>query len=268
MFEGFRSWGKPDSDQIEVFKFRLCHRIFVEAANEDYLAARFFWRVRAGNQFAWSASQALEKYIKGARLICGLSAKFRHGYHTKLEELIAVASGTIPDTLNRPPALSLADGFHDEFPESSIDAAKRFEENGHTQQRYRQKGLLIRPYDLCKLDQLCLSLLSSCFPPAFGELVVGETLEQTRKSLFKAGFGNAEVGSLRSPGTIGDLLFDMNYALQDSPNEGNFVYWINYRDTAFRLDVQPFNVNYLKALEWLVGNTVIKEAEIASALEG
>ena len=51
----------------------LIKSLYTDAADEDYSVARFSFRLGLGNQFGWSAQQAIEKYIKGALLLNGMN---------------------------------------------------------------------------------------------------------------------------------------------------------------------------------------------------
>ena len=70
----------------------LIFKLFTEAADEDYIVARVAFQFGLPNQFSWSAQQAIEKYLKGALLLNGISVKkSRHNIVNLFSEIRKLA---------------------------------------------------------------------------------------------------------------------------------------------------------------------------------
>ena len=257
MFDKFPGSGLPDPVKLEQFKEMLCQGIFIDSADEDYLFARFAWHVGAKNQFAWSAAQALEKYIKCGLLLNGSQAKFGHSFSSGFRNLLTIAYDLLPTSIIRPEALQIPPGFEYEFPEDSSSAIERFDLNGHAYQRYRQLGIELRAFDLHKLDKLCFSIRRVCVPLS-GTMPDGTSCRNFLINNPQAFTFEGKLKSqIRKPRPIQDLLLDSNYAMWNNPPAKSIEFFYAFQEPAFRIDLPPYNTNFIDALKWLVGNSKI-----------
>lgn len=141
----------------------LLHRTLFQAAEEDYLISRVSARMVLGNQFSWSAAQAIEKFSKCALIANGKSVKNeKHNLVKLVGDLVEDYPGLFPNTLTSHKLLKVRESI--DYEEPFIDAIKRFDKNGCANRRYRNGHLSVRPYDLQKLDQIVFLLRRICFP--------------------------------------------------------------------------------------------------------
>jgi hypothetical protein len=139
----------------------LVLKTFRNAADEDYLVARVSGELVLGNQFAWSAAQAIEKYTKCILILNGRGEKgLNHSFLEALSNFVGAYPELFPETLAPNAALKVKDPF--DYEEPFMNALERFAQNGKTDRRYRQGRLAITAYDLQKLDQIVLYLRRCC----------------------------------------------------------------------------------------------------------
>lgn len=144
-------------------RFGILHRTLFQAAEEDYLISRVSARMVLGNQFSWSAAQAIEKFSKCALIANGVSVKNKkHDLVTLVSDLVERFPHLFPTTLTSHSLLKVRESI--EYDELFFDAIKRFDKNGCADRRYRNGHLSVRPYDLQKLDQIVFLLRRICFP--------------------------------------------------------------------------------------------------------
>ncbi len=145
----------------------LAYRFFKDPADEDYLVARFAWFEGFPRQFFWSASQAIEKYIKCSLFVNGCSAKFKHNWYSKFaakKDLACSSLRFLPKDFSQlanfdklPPAVDL------EKQETTDAFLKRISDSGHPGVRYDEIGSLQTNFlDLRKLDFVCVWLWAIC----------------------------------------------------------------------------------------------------------
>ena len=139
----------------------LVIKTFRDAADEDYLVARVSAELVLGNQFAWSAAQAIEKYSKCILILNGHSVKdLNHNILNKLGSFVVSYPELFPEYLIPNDALKVREPY--DYEEPFMSALKRFDDNGKPKRRYRQGRLAVRAYDLQKLDQIVLYLRRCC----------------------------------------------------------------------------------------------------------
>ena len=136
--------------------------MFFRTADEDYLAARMLWHHGLSNGFCWSAAQSLEKYIKSALLLNGLSAKsLGHSLSTGFDELQSKASGLLPGHLFLPSKVlgqiptNMLPVAEVPIKETFAATLDRFAANGDTAQRYGERGHYLDLFDLHRVDLMC-----------------------------------------------------------------------------------------------------------------
>jgi len=162
-------------------------RMYRDAADQDYLLARFSARSNLIYQFWWNAEQAVEKYLKAALLLNSIAVtKYGH----KLLEMFDTAqelSGDLLPIVHCPPRYitqkywphGKRKGFH-----LVRDFVSRIEENGNPDNRYRAFSTYTKAEDLIFFDELCFTLRRIAFPLelvlAGEKLTVRQKLEQSR----------------------------------------------------------------------------------------
>lgn len=83
-----RSTTKVDIPNREPFLNDFARRAFRDIADHDYIAARLAYRHRLGDQFLWSAQQAIEKYLKAILLFNRIKApRVKHDLDKALKKL-------------------------------------------------------------------------------------------------------------------------------------------------------------------------------------
>ena len=166
-------------DRLSPERYQATCSIFRDTADEDYFFARVAWKNLNVRQFSWSASQAVEKYLKCALLIQGFDAKFRHNWYEKVSDLWTVCERlgyTVAPNLE-PVNCEIAILGGDNYRESLSDFLGRISKNGHIGIRYNEYDYLdIDTYDLHKLDSVCYLLRGLCIP------VDGELLEDNSQA--------------------------------------------------------------------------------------
>lgn len=266
LFEGIRPVGRFDVKQFEMHKTKLCHNVFLDAADEDYVTARYAWRARLANAFCWSAGQAIEKYTKCALLLNGGSANFSHGFSPHFKKLQSICGSLIADYIEKPEDLDLIEGTEEEFPEGTFDAIKRFEENGQSKQRYRESGHYVRPYDIHKLDALCINIRQVCV--SLNELredglTWKEYLNQNPKTLVD--FGRLKKRERRHFPEMNDALRSGNFQFFKEPPGPFPSIWFSWQESAI-LNLPIDDRNYLEALDWLTRNSKMDKEKVRQFL--
>lgn len=142
----------------------LIWRMFRDAADEDYLAARLGARARSAHQFAWSAQQATEKILKCSLLMNGYATKsFGHDIESLYAEVKKYTDGLIPD-LWCPPNDFPETRFMGRRFEPMSEIVKRIAVNGEANNRYRYYNVTVYWHDLHKLDELYFLLRRLAYP--------------------------------------------------------------------------------------------------------
>ncbi len=175
MFEGMSI---PSNN---VYARSLIWRMFKDAADEDYLVARWAAKLGLSHQFYWSAQQAIEKYIKATLLLNDLEAKSKNHEIVSLFNRIFDFSGDLLPCLLCPPSI---------FPD--VDEVRKFrfqpfvefiqhiEKLGNPDIRYRHFSVVFSGYDLHKFDEACFLIRRLCMPL---DLLYGPTGETYRQYL-------------------------------------------------------------------------------------
>lgn len=139
----------------------IVRELFVDTADDNYIAARWCFVEGLNIDWFWLAVHALEKYMKAALLLNGRSAKtYGHDIVALHEQVTSFAAELLPDNLAKPEGLAL-DGWRDETPRDFLD---RFYSNGNADNRYGIFGFVQHREDLFKLDSMVFALRRLCVP--------------------------------------------------------------------------------------------------------
>lgn len=146
-------------DQLDAAKRRVVHRVFIDTADDNYIAARWCYFHEVRIDFHWLAVHALEKYLKAMLLLNDEAAK-EHGHDiVKLyAKATSIAADLLPDKLEQPKLLDSED-WRDEETELFL---KRLYDNGEANNRYDLYGFLQLRHDLFKLDHVVFAVRRLC----------------------------------------------------------------------------------------------------------
>ncbi len=160
-----------DIEKIHVEQGRIVRALFVDTADDNYIAARWCFVEGLKVDYFWLAVHALEKYMKAVLLLneksgktyvneTGEECKFGHNIMALHREINLLASDLLPSTLEQPDSLETR-YWHDETPEAFL---RRLYRDGNADNRYQIYGFVQRPDDLFKLDMMVFSLRRLCVP--------------------------------------------------------------------------------------------------------
>ena len=154
-----------------ALQHEIVRELFVNTADDNYIAARWCYAERLNVDFFWLAVHALEKYMKAALLFNGLSSKgfhnkdnsfqaFGHDIRALYEKVESFAADLLPRELVRPDQLETT-RWRDETPR---DFMHRLHNNGSADNRYQIFGFVGHKDDLFKLDAMVFALRRLCVP--------------------------------------------------------------------------------------------------------
>ncbi len=107
---------KRDFDEYDVEKYAIVRELFVDTADDNYVAARWCYSQSLFIDFNWLAVHALEKYLKAVVLLNGGSArKFSHNIVKLYAAVRPIAGDLLPANLDKPSRVR-SSGWHDESP--------------------------------------------------------------------------------------------------------------------------------------------------------
>jgi len=133
-------------DDLRCDYVSFINRSFRDIADNDYIAARLLYKNRLGFQFLWSASQAIEKYLKAILLYNGRSTKkFSHQLLKLLRET---------EKLNN---------IRIDYPEDVSKFIEYLDRQGNN--RYFNRYAYTVGDELLKLDKSVWYIRKSCFYP-------------------------------------------------------------------------------------------------------
>ena len=150
----------------------LVWRMFRDAADEDYLVARWAALEGLNHQFLWSAQQALEKYLKAALLLNDRSiSDDKHALKDLYHKLLPVVGDLLPMVLCPPnyfeePGLPFEGARYPRWFDfqTLLEFISRVDLIGNPNVRYRQHSITFFGYDLHKFDEVCFLLRRVCVP--------------------------------------------------------------------------------------------------------
>ena len=160
-----------DLENILAEQREIVREIFVNTADDNYIAARWCFTVRLNVDFYWLAVHALEKYMKAVLLLNGRSGikfqegagrrqNFGHDITVLYEQVKGIAADFLPEHLEKMDPSEI-EYWRDETPEACL---RRFYLNGNADNRYHIFGLVRLREDLFKLDLLVYALRRLCIP--------------------------------------------------------------------------------------------------------
>ena len=160
-----------DSENILAEQREIVREIFVNTADDNYIAARWCFVVRLNVDFYWLAVHALEKYMKAVLLLNGRSGigfregagqfqRYGHDITLLYEQVKGIAAEFLPANLG-PPDESEIESWRDETPEACL---QRFYLNGNADNRYHIFGLVRHREDIFKLDSMVYAVRQLCVP--------------------------------------------------------------------------------------------------------
>jgi hypothetical protein len=156
-------------------------RMYRDAADEDYLLARFSARTNLLYQFWWNAQQSVEKYLKAALLLNGVPVS---GYGHQIVGMFEEArrfSGDLLPLLHCPPrhVISYGPSLFGRGGFEEIDSfIQRVEQLGTPDNRYRAFSTITHSSDLIKYDEICFLLRRICFPLDMRIEGLGQTAQE------------------------------------------------------------------------------------------
>lgn len=140
---------------ITTSKMDLIRELFIRTADENYIAARWCAINRLDQDFLWLGLHALEKYLKAVLLANGRSARHQaHDIRKLYAEVKGLASGLLPETLEKPAALDLAHWRQ----RTSVGFIEHLYDNGNADNRYAVYGHVVHSQDLYLLDQIVFAV--------------------------------------------------------------------------------------------------------------
>ena len=158
-------------ERIHGEQGRIVRELFVDTADDNYIAARWCFVEGLNVDWFWLAVHCLEKYMKAVLLLNGRSGwrypdnagkcrAFGHDIAALHEQVGRLAADLLPGTLERPNELEI-DHWQEETPETFLRRLFRF---GNADNRYQIFGFVRRREDLFKLDLMVFALRRLCVP--------------------------------------------------------------------------------------------------------
>ncbi|KQY99994.1 hypothetical protein ASD45_03655 [Pseudolabrys sp. Root1462] len=166
-------------------KHSIVNELFINTADDNYIAARWCFHENLNVDFFWLAVHCLEKYLKAALLLNGHSSRsYRHDIIRLYEAVKPLAPELLPKTLVKPSDMPI-NVWRQETVEQFV---RRLYRDGQADNRYQLYGYSRQAEDLWKLDQLVFSVRRLCQPLElhfFDEKIVGLPDETRRQRMSK-----------------------------------------------------------------------------------
>ena len=150
-----------DMNSIRAEQAVVVRELFVDTADDNYIAARWCFVEGLNVDWFWLSVHALEKFMKAALLLNRRSGKgygdddgfrpFGHDITALYGQVKSFASDLLPINLARPDQLEIAH-WRDETPEDFVD---RFHRNGNADNRYQIFGFVQHREDLFSSIRWC-----------------------------------------------------------------------------------------------------------------
>ncbi len=158
---------KPHPDQYAE-KHSITKELFIDTADDNYVAARWCYHNGLDVDFFWLAVHSLEKYLKAALLLNGLSSKklgheMRNFGH-EIERLYAAVEPLAPELLDAPLRKPPQYEFDTWSSETVDEFVKRLYGEGQAHNRYHLFGHIKYMEDFFKFDQLVFAVRPLCQP--------------------------------------------------------------------------------------------------------
>lgn len=246
----------------------LAWDLFRDAADEDYLAAR--WAIKLGltRQYWWSASQAVEKYLKCALLLNGVSVKdYSHDLPRLFARAKLIFDDLIPDAFLPPQGFPFIQPFGARWAEPTDKIIERIGYRGTPDNRYRYFSITTNSYDLHKLDEVCfwlrrlshpLEMKSSAGKP-YRELLRSDPNYQIHKTL-----GPLKKKTAPSYSERRSILCWRNFSFfpEGAYHLGEICNSGSAENSAIYLTIQRGDAAK-PALRWLIDNVHLRKADAA-----
>ena len=159
------------SDCFEPSKFihtrSSIWRMYRDAADEDYLMARFSARSNLIYQFWWNAQQAVEKYLKAILLLNSVPVSNAGHKVLGMYKTAADLAGELLPLLHCPPRFVVRLSWPNTNPRGFYPVPRfveLLEINGNPNNRYRAFSVHTYSEYLVYLDELCFCLRRIAFP--------------------------------------------------------------------------------------------------------
>lgn len=148
---------------FQRYQSTIVKSFFVDTADHNYIMARWAFHHRLYRDFYWNALHCLEKYLKSALLLNGVSVKKKsHNISSMFQDLSVFASDLLPSLIIRPSRINEHRNWKTEPLDKFIE---RIESQGNPHNRYAYFSYFQSPDDLIKLDgtvflvrRLCVGL--------------------------------------------------------------------------------------------------------------
>lgn len=141
--------------------------MYRDAADHDYLLARFSARSNLIYQFWWNAQQSTEKYLKAILLLNSIPVtRYSHKITEMFDKAVEIAGDLLPILLCPPSCFRPHNNYSNNrrgfLP--TTDFIIRIEANGNPNNRYRMFSTHTQSNDLIFYDQLSFALRRIAFP--------------------------------------------------------------------------------------------------------
>ena len=158
---------QTEPTRLSAYKANIIEGLFVNTADEAYVAARWAYLNQLHLLFFWNAVHALEKYMKAVLLfndassICDQSGKFyHHNVIVLLESVKQIGGNLLPDILEVPKEIGTVSS-----PSESLEVfIRRLYKYGDPNNRYDFYGFAVQEADIFKLDQTVFAIKRLCCP--------------------------------------------------------------------------------------------------------
>lgn len=169
------------TNDVESSKREIIRCLYLHTADENYIVARWCVQQGLGGQFIWNAMHAIEKYLKCALLMNGVSVRnIGHNVGWAYRRLTKVAGALLPETIARPEGV-IVHTWRDETPAYFI---ARLSSHDGAGVRYAMAGHSHHQSDLFKLDAVVFAIRRLCL--ALDEVAHGRASDQTHREMLKA----------------------------------------------------------------------------------
>jgi hypothetical protein len=150
-----------DLDGSYADRSSIVKELFVESADDNYIAARWCFMQGLNVDFLWLGVHCLEKYLKAALLLNGRSAKsYGHDITRLYSDVSLLAPELLPDDLPKPDQFDV-----DHWPEEPTQRfIERLYRDGQPDNRYQLFGYVRHCDDLFKLDEVVFRVRRLCQP--------------------------------------------------------------------------------------------------------
>lgn len=252
------------NDELEprnsVHTRHVIWRMYRDAADQDYLMARFAARSNLIYQFWWNAQQTVEKYLKACLLLNAIPVKDAGHNLTQMFTRVTELAGELLPALHCPPRFVRRKTWTDTNPRGFYPVSKfveLIEKNGNTNNRYRTFSVHTLPEYLIYFDELSFCLRRIAFPLDMelsenGRTAREELLADTDRQLHPTmGFdGNLE----KKHKPFWETTFqwcNFAYFPEESVATGNYPTWGGSINSELFLAYQSKQESYRNAVLWI-----------------